>query len=241
MYKEKNILGLIPARGNSKGLPRKNIKPLLGKPLIAWTIEQALASKYLDKVVVSTDDEKIAEISKKYGAEVPFIRPRELATDEAKGIDVILHAINWLKENDKQKQYDLIILLQPTSPLRTREDIDKAIEFLFLKEAKSIVSVCEVDQHPLWSNTLPEDGCMKNFIRQEIMNINRQKLPVFYRLNGAIYLAYCNYIKEQKSFFGKNTFAYIMPKSRSMDIDDEVDFKLAQILVKNNISNFLKD
>jgi len=241
MYKSKNILGLIPARGGSKGLPRKNIKLLLGKPLITWTIEQALASKYLDRVVVSTDDKEIAEISKKYGAEVPFLRPRELATDEAKGIDVILHAINWLKENDKQKQYELIILLQPTSPLRTREDIDKAIEFLFLKEAEAIVSVCEVDHHPLWANTLPEDGCMKDFIRQEIMNKNRQELPVFYRLNGAIYIAYCDYLQKQKSFFGKKTFVYIMPKSRSMDIDDEVDFKLAQILVKNNISNFLKD
>lgn len=231
MYKGKNILGLIPARGGSKGLPRKNIKPLLGKPLIAWTIEQTLASKYLDKVIVSTDDKEIAEISKKYGAEVPFIRPRELATDEAKGIDVTLHAINWLKENDKQKQYDLIILLQPTSPLRTREDIDKAIELLFLKEAKAIVSVCEVDHHPLWANTLPEDGCMKNFIRREIMNKNRQELPVFYRLNGAIYLAYWNCLKEQKSFFGNRTFAYVMPKDRSVDINNEIDFKLARNIV----------
>lgn len=234
MYKGKNILGLIPARGGSKGLPRKNIKPLLGKPLIAWTIEQALASRYLDRLVVSTDDKEIAEISKKYGADVPFMRPKELAKDNAKGIDVVLHAIYWLKENDNRRQYDLIILLQPTSPLKTTEDIDKAIELLFLKEAKAIVSVCEVDHHPLWANTLPEDGCMKDFIKQEIMNKNRQELPVFYRLNGAIYLAYCNYIKKQKSFFGEKTFAYIMPKSRSVDIDDEIDFKLAEILMKVN-------
>jgi len=235
MYKGKNILGLIPARGGSKGLPRKNIKPLLGKPLIAWTIEQALASKYLDKVVVSTDDKEITEISKKYGAEIPFIRPKELAEDNAKGIDVVLHTIDWLKENDKKKQYDLIILLQPTSPLRKSDDIDRAIELLFLKEAKAIVSVCEVDHHPLWANTLPEDGCMKDFIRKEIMNKNRQELPVFYRLNGAIYLAYCNYIKQYRSFIGENTFAYIMPRERSIDIDDEVDFGLAEILMKNNI------
>ena len=232
MYKGKNILGLIPARGGSKGLPRKNIKPLLGKPLITWTIEQALASKYLDRVVVSTDDKEIAEISKKYGAEVPFMRPKELAKDNAKGIDVVLHAIDWLKENDNRKQYDLIILLQPTSPLRTTEDIDKAIELLFLKEAKAIVSVCEVDHHPLWANTLPEDGSMKDFIRREVMNKNRQELPIFYRLNGAIYLAYCDYIKKQKSFFGEKTFAYIMPRERSVDIDDEIDLKLAEILIK---------
>jgi len=238
MYKGKTVLVLIPARGGSKGLTRKNIKQLLGKPLIAWTIEQSLESKYLDRVIVSTEDKEIAEVSKKYGAEVPFMRPRELATDEAKGIDVILHAIDWLNENDKQKQYNLIMLLQPTSPLRATEDIDKAIEFLFLKEAKAIVSVCEVDHHPLWANTLPEDGCMKDFIRKEIMNKNRQELPVFYRLNGAIYLAYCNYIKERKSFFGEETFAYIMPKNRSVDIDSNLDFKLAGLLMGKKKTRF---
>jgi len=229
MYKGKTILGLIPARGGSKGLLRKNIKLLLGEPLVAWTTEQALASKYLDKVIVSTDDEEIAKISKNFGAEVPFMRPKELASDKAQGIKVVLHAIDWMEKNDKQN--DLLMLLQPTSPLRRSEDIDKVIELLFLKEAKAIVSVCEAGHHPLWANTLPEDGCMKNFIRQEIMNKNRQELPVFYRLNGAIYLAYCNYLKEQKCFFGEDTFAYIMPKSRSVDIDNEVDFKLAEILM----------
>lgn len=239
MYNGKTILGLIPARGGSKGLPRKNIIPLLGKPLIAWTIEQALASKYLDRVVVSTEDKEIAEISKKYRAEVPFIRPKELAADNAKGIDVVLHTMDWLEENNKC--YDLLVLLQPTSPLRTFEDVNNAIELLFLKEAKAIVSVCEVDHHPLWTNTLPEDRCMKDFIRKEIMNKNRQKLPVFYRLNGAIYLAYWNYLKEQKNFFGNETFAYIMPHIRSIDIDSEVDYKLAEVLIKNNIPKLAKD
>ena len=235
MYKEKTILALIPARGGSKGLPRKNIRPLLGKPLIAWTIEQAKASKYIDRVVVSTDDEEIADVAKKYGAEVPFMRPKELATDEAKGIDVVFHAMGWFRKNEKNKQYDLIMLLQPTSPLRTADDIDKAIELLFLKKAKAIVSVCEVDHHPLWANTLPENRCMKDFIRKKIMNKNRQELPTFYRLNGAIYLAYWDYIKEQKGFFGKETFAYIMPKERSVDIDGEIDLRLAEILGENSI------
>ena len=232
MYRGKNILGLIPARGGSKGLPGKNTRPLLGKPLIAWTIEQALTSKYLDRVVVSTDDKEIAEISKKYGAEIPFMRPKKLAEDNAKGIDIVLHTIDWFRENDKRKQYDLIMLLQPTSPLRKSEDIDKAIEYLFLREAKAVVSVCEVDHHPLWANTLPEDGCMKDFIRKEIINKNRQELPVFYRLNGAIYLAYCDYINQCKSFIGKDTFAYIMPRERSIDIDDEIDLRLAETLMK---------
>jgi N-acylneuraminate cytidylyltransferase/CMP-N,N'-diacetyllegionaminic acid synthase len=235
MYQEKSILALIPARGGSKGLPRKNIRPLSGKPLIAWTIEQSMKSRYLDRVIVNTDDKEITKISKEYGAEVPFIRPKELARDEAKGIDVVLHTIDWLKENDKGKKYDLIMLLQPTSPLRKYEDIDKAIELLFLKEAKAIVSVSEVDHHPLWSNTLPEDKSMRNFIKKEIKNKNRQELPVFYRLNGAIYLAYCDYIKEKKSFIGKDTFAYIMSRERSIDIDDEIDLRLASLLLKERI------
>ena len=234
MYREKTIIGLIPARGGSKELPRKNIRPLLGKPLIVWTIKQALASEYLDRVIVSTDNKEIAEISKKYGAEVPFMRPKELATDKAKGIDVVLHVIDWMKRNDNL--YDLIMLLQPTSPLRTKEDIDKAIELLFLKKAKAIVSVCEVSHHPYWSNMLPPDGCMADFIKPEIANKNRQELPTFYRLNGAIYLAYWSYLREQRTFFGQETFAYIMPRDRSIDIDSEIDLKLAEILMKIYIS-----
>ncbi len=163
-----NITAIIMARGGSKGIPGKNIIDFCGKPLIAWTIEQALVSKYLDRIVVSTEDKEIAEISIKYGADIPFVRPKELAEDNAKGIDVVLHATDWFRENDKRKQYDLIILLQPTSPLRITEDTDKAIEFLFLKEAKAIVSVCEVDHHPLWANTLPEDGCMKNLLDKKL-------------------------------------------------------------------------
>ena len=160
------------------------------------------------------------------------MRTKELAMDNAKEIDVVLHAIVCSKEDDRRKQYDLIMLLQPTSPLRKSVDIDKAIEFLFFKKAKAIVSVCEVDHHPLWANTLPEDGCMKDFIRQEIMNKNRQELSVFYRLNGAIYLAYCNYLKKYRSFIGEKTFAYVMPRERSIDIDNEVDLSLAEVLIK---------
>jgi len=230
MYKEKTILGLIPARGGSKALPKKNIRPLRGKPLIAWTIEQALASKYLDRVIVSTDNEEIAMISKKYGAEVPFMRPKELGTDKVKGVEVVLHLIDWMEKNEKS--YDLLMLLQPTSPFRTSEDIDKAIEILFLKKAQAIVSVCETEHHPYWSNILPKNGCMKGFIKPEALNKNRQDLPIFYRVNGAIYLAYWNYLKKQRSFFNPETFAYIMPQERSVDVDREVDLKLAEALMK---------
>jgi len=231
MYKGKRILALIPARGGSKGLPRKNIKPLLGKPLIAWTIEQAKASKYIDKVVVSTDDEEIAEVAKKYGAEVPFLRPKELATDEARGIDVVLHGIGYFKS--LYGTDFIFVYLQPTSPLRRSEDIDNAIEELFSNpKAKAIISVCEVEHHPLWTGVLPEDKCLANFINKEVADKNRQELPKYYRINGAIYLGFADYIENNKSFFGENTYAYVMPVERSIDVDNIVDFKLAELILK---------
>lgn len=231
MFKSKKIIALIPARGGSKGLPKKNILPLLGKPLIAWTIEQALLSKYIDKILVSTDDEKIAQISRKYGAEVPFIRPNKIATDKATGMQVVFHALKWLEKHNEC--YDLIILLQPTSPLRVNKDIDKAVQLLFTKNARAIVSVCETYHHPWWSNRLPKDLNMKSFISPEILNKRRQDLPVFYQLNGAIYLADTNYLHQYNGFFGPNTFAYKMPKERSIDIDLDVDFKLAALLLED--------
>ena len=230
MYNNKKILCVIPARGDSKGLPDKNIKKLLGKPLIVYSIEQALNSKYIDRVIVSTDDKKIADISRKYGAEVPFVRPKKLATDDANGVDVVLHAISWMEKNIET--FDIVILLQPTSPLRTTEDINNSIKLLFLKRAQTIVSICETEHHPYWSNTLPKNGNMKNFIRKEIINKNRQQLPTFYRLNGAIYIAYCNYLKNLKGFISKRTYAYIMSQERSVDIDDYIDFEIAKILLK---------
>lgn len=233
MYNNNKIIGIIPARGGSKGIRKKNIVDLAGKPLIAHTIEQAKGSKYIDEIIVTTDDEEIADIARKLGVEVPFSRPKALATDEAKGIDVVLHAITWFDSNEES--FDIVMMLQPTSPLRLSEDIDKAIELLFLKNAMAIVSVCKSEHHPLWSNTLPEDGNMKNFINPEYMNKNRQELPVIYRLNGAIYLSFCNYIKDRKSFYGENTFAYIMPEERSIDIDNILDFKLAELLLNSVI------
>jgi N-acylneuraminate cytidylyltransferase/CMP-N,N'-diacetyllegionaminic acid synthase len=185
MINEKSVLAIIPARGGSKGLTGKNIKELCGKPLIAWSIEQAKSCSGIDRIVVSTDDRRIAEIATKYGAEIPFMRPAELANDTASTIEVIFHAINWLKEHENY-QAGYTLLLQPTSPLRIAEDIEGAIRMLKDKDARAIVSVCKTDHHPWWSNILPEDGNMKDFLRPEILNKRRQDLPVFYRLNGAI-------------------------------------------------------
>lgn len=212
-------------------MPGKNIKLLGGKPLIAWTIEQAKKSKYLDYIFVSTDCEIIADISKKYNAKVPFLRPKELATDNAKAIDVIMHALDYLE--GQGCLFDLVMYLQPTSPLREPEDIDYAIESLFLSKAQVIVGVCEAEYHPMTMNTLPPDGCMKNFLKPELIDTNRQDLPKYYRINGAIYLAYSNYLKIKRSLFGEETYAYIMPRERSVDIDNEMDFKFAEFILKS--------
>ena len=234
MFHNKKILALIPARGGSKGVPCKNMKEIAGKPLIIWTIEEALKSQYLDKVVVSTDSKEIASISRKAGAKVPFIRPQKLASDSARGIDVVLHAINW--HETQGENFDLLLLLQPTSPLRIVKDIENAIRLLFTKQAKAIVSVCENEHPPYWSNTLPENHSMKNFIDFKAIK-NRQELPTFYRLNGAIYLSDIQYLKENKGFWGEDTFAYIMPKERSVDIDSLLDFKLCELLLNEQISD----
>ncbi len=229
MYNDRKILAIIPARGASKGLPGKNIKELGGKPLIAWTIEQARQSRYLDNCILSSDSDQIISIAGKYGAKAPFVRPKELAADSSLMIDFVLHAIDWFKGNDQT--YDIIVVLQPTSPLRAAEDIDKAIEFLFIKNAKAIISVCQTDHHPYWCGTLPENHCMSDFLKPEALNKPRQMLPVFYSLNGAVYVSCAEYLKKKKSFFTEETYAYIMPRERSIDIDTELDFNIAETLI----------
>lgn len=238
MYNNKRILALIPARSGSKGLPHKNLKLLMGKPLIAWTIEQAKGTRYIDRVIVSTEDEETGRIARDFGGEVPFIRPKDLASDGTPGIDVALHALAWL-ENNENAIYDILVFLQPTSPLRDSNDIEKAVEKLFLKNAEAIVSVCKAEHHPYWMNMLPDDDCMRDFERKGAHdnNMGRQDLPVFYRVNGALYVAYCNYLKMHKNFLGKKTFAYKMPQNKSVDIDTILDFDLAEMIVKNKMGS----
>jgi len=231
MHNKKKIFALIPARGRSKGLPDKNILPLSGKPLIAWTIEAAQKSQYIDRVVVSTEDQEIAGIARQYRAEIPFSRPKNLASNEAKTTAVALHALQWLKKNNDH--YDVLVLLQPTSPFRSTEDIDRAIDVFFRKKAQVVVSVCKTEHHPYWSNQLPDDGNMKEFINKRIINKNRQALPQYYRLNGAIYIAYTDYLIQRENFFGEETYAFVMPALRSVDIDNKLDFDWAEFLVGN--------
>ncbi len=224
MYKNKNFLAIIPARGGSKRLPRKNILNLNGKPLIRWSIEAGLKSKYIDKVVVTSDDAEILGIAESSGVSV-INRPVELASDTSTTFDAIKHTINNVNN------YDYIVLLQPTSPLRTAQHIDEAIEILFERSADAVVSVCEVDHSPLWSNTLPNNDNMSNFIRDDVLNKRSQDLEVYYRLNGAIYICDVNRLLQEERFLLKeNIFAYKMDKSVSIDIDEEIDLKIAQAL-----------
>jgi CMP-N,N'-diacetyllegionaminic acid synthase len=231
MIKNKSVLAIIPARKGSKRLVGKNMLDLKEKPLIAWTIEEALKSKYIDNIIISTDDENIINLSKQYkGINVPFVRPKELSSDKATSLDVVLHALNYYSSIDKN--FDYVMLLQPTSPLRKSKDIDYSIEELS-EEVKSVVSVCETEHSPLWSNILPDNKSMKNFLSKEFLNLRSQDLPKYYRLNGAIYISEVKYLVKEKGFFGDQTKAYTMPIERSIDIDDEIDFKFVEFLIKN--------
>lgn len=232
MYRERTILALIPARGGSKGIPKKNIKPLLHKPLISYTIESAKQSRYIDRVIVTTDDAEIARISREWGAEVPFMRPKELAADDTPGIAPVLHALTWL-EKEEGFAPGYVVLLQPTSPLRNTDDIDRAIETLFAQEGTTLISVSESKDHPFWMQTI-EEGCLKPFMDADVKNkyYRRQDLPKVYRFNGAIYMAGTEYLLANQSFFSERTVPYLMPRERSIDIDDAVDFQLAELILR---------
>lgn len=221
------ILAIIPARGKSKVIPRKNIRLLAGKPLIAYSIETALKSKYIDRVVVSTEDDEIADVAKIYGAKV-IKRPEELARDDSPTIDVVFHALDVLKLEDYNP--DILVLLQPTSPLRTREDIDNAIKLFLEKDCESVVSVCE-SIHLYWSFKI-EERYLKPVFDKKYLKMRRQDLPKLYLPNGAIFVTTPVILRMYNSFYCNKTLPYIMPTERSIDIDNEKDFILAEILMK---------
>lgn len=233
MYELKKITAIIPARGGSKGLPNKNLRNMVGKPLIAWSIEQAKLCNLIDTIIVSTENDEIAFVARQYGAEIPFKRPASLADDTVNVMDVLIHALAEL--SSKLTLTDLVVLLQPTSPLRVADDISNAIHIFSEREAHAVVSVCEVDHSPIWANTLPADLCMKNFIRPEALNRNRQDFEVYYRINGAIYLAEIGFLLDNKNFYDEKTFAYVMPRERSVDVDSLVDFEYAEYLLGKSL------
>lgn len=222
------MIAIIPARGGSKGLPGKNIRPLNGKPLIAYTVEAALQAKHIDRVIISTDDEEIARIAVQYGAELPFMRPSYLASDTAMAVDNYIYTIGRLEE-ETGKHIDSFVVLQPTSPLRTSEDIDGAIELFIEKNADSVISYTQ-EAHPIsWHKYLDREGHFIDIIKSKMSN--RQDLKVSYYPNGAVYVFKTAIIRGKK-YYTDNSFAYIMPRDRSVDIDYIEDFEYAEFLLQ---------
>lgn len=226
MIGTKKVLAIIPARGGSKGVPRKNIREVAGKPLIAWTILQARKSLYIDRLVVSTDDEEIADVARQWGSEVPFLRPAHLAKDDTPGIDPVLHALESLPG------YDYVVLLQPTSPLRSHADIDGCIELCAGRAACSCVSVTQPEKSPYWMFTIDDCGKMQWLFESDKLIARRQDLPPAYALNGAVYVAATESIVESRSFVTEGAVPYLMSNGNSVDIDTEADLLLAEILLQ---------
>jgi N-acylneuraminate cytidylyltransferase len=222
-----SVLAIIPARGGSRGIPRKNIKALMGKPLIGWTIDVAEQSSCVDRIIVSTEDEEIASVARKLGADVPFIRPAELAADDTPGISPVLHVISQLPN------YDWVLLLQPTSPLRSPEDIDGIWQFCQEQGAPSAVSVCEVGEHPYLMYKCDTAQRLEPIIKGRPDVACRQDLPPVYALNGALYLARTEWLLKRQDFIGQDTLGYIMPPERSVDLDTPQDWRWVEFLIEH--------
>ncbi len=225
------VIGLITARGGSKTIPRKNVLPVGGKPLIAWSIEAAKKSR-LDGLIVSTDDAEIAEVCRAWGAEVPFTRPAELAGDASPHIDVVVHAAEWMTANLEPRP-DYVMLLQPTSPLRTATDIDAAIELALSRNAPAVASVQAVEQHPYLLKQRLADGSLADFMANDIGYLRRQDLPELFAPNGAIYLTRIEVILNQRTFWPAGTLGYEMPPERSLDVDTPWDLYLADLILRD--------
>ena len=224
------VLAVVPARAGSKRLPQKNIKLLNGKPLIAYTFDEIQKSKYITTTVATSDCSKVIQISQQYANTYSLLRPEELASDTVSSVDVLLHAVEYAEQFGS---FDIICLLQPTSPLRTASDIDNAIELYIDKKAKGVVSMTQCEHSPLWSTPLGNKSDFKNFISQ-LQNTRSQDLPNYYQLNGAIYLVDKHTLfSQRKLFLEQDYYPYIMPAENSVDIDTQVDFIVADTLLKN--------
>lgn len=229
MIDGKKVLAIIPARGGSKSVPRKNIKLLGDHPLIAWTINEAKKSAYIDRLIVSTDDEEIAEVARKYDCEVPFLRPAELAQDNTPGIDPVLHALMMIPG------YDYVMLLQPTSPLRKVNDIDGCLEKCIHEKANSTVSVSLVDKSPFWMYSMTERSLLEPVMAHKTPYTRRQDIPTIYSLNGAVYVAQSEWLQSTQTFLTQETIGFIMPKERSVDVDTPLDFLIVESLLMREL------
>jgi len=232
MKNNKRVLGVILARGGSKAIPRKNIKDINGHPLIAYTIYEALKSKYLDRLVVSSDDDEIRSISEAYGAEAPFSRPKDLSGDKAKPVECNLHATKWI-EDDEGKKYDYVVELLVTNPFKTSVDIDNVIEKQVYTDADSVIAVMPLeDHHPIRIKKIV-DGKIRDFILPEVPESRRQDLkPKAYIRNGSIYSMRRDMLEKGIRYGTDNSLAYIMPRERTVNIDEPMDFIIADYLMK---------
>jgi N-acylneuraminate cytidylyltransferase len=234
MIAGKSVLGLIAARGGSKGIPGKNILKINGRPLLQWSIDTARESRYIDRLILSSDDRAIIEVAKSAGCEVPFLRDAALATDEASSIEVVVDALN------RVPGYDIVVLLQPTSPLRIAADIDGAIALLNSSGAGACVTVCEADEHPYWMFRIGEDNRLSRFAEPAgEMPLRRQDLPQAWSLNGAVYVAGCDWFLNNRTFLSPATVGYPMPAARSLDIDTAADLELLKRIVGEQIDGSL--
>ncbi len=231
MGEQKKVLAVIPARSGSKGLKDKNIKDLCGKPMMVYSIEAALKSGIFDTIHVSTDSEKYKNIALDYGADVPFLREETLSTDFANSWDVVRFVVSEYEK--RGKNFDIIVLLQPTSPLRTAENIIDAYDMMMERHAKAVISVCEPDHSPLWADTISSDGNMKGFIKREYRGIPRQALPLYYIVNGAIYIIRRDILNADMSdIYDNECYAYVMSRENSVDIDNELDYRMASFMIQ---------
>ncbi|MBF0213572.1 MAG: acylneuraminate cytidylyltransferase family protein [Magnetococcales bacterium] len=223
MIQDATVLAVIPARGGSKGVPRKNIRPLAGKPLLAWSIEAALACPEIDRLVLSSEDEEIMAVARQWGCDVPFPRPAELATDDALSLDVAMHLLATLPE-----PYDFLVWLQPTSPLRAPEDISRCLRLCMESGAQSAVTVTPAEKSPHWMYHVEPSGAMRPLLAGDATRTNRQALPPVYQLNGAVYVARIPWMRQAGRMMNERSLACVMPAERSIDIDSERDFHLAE-------------
>ncbi|MBF0483581.1 MAG: acylneuraminate cytidylyltransferase family protein [Candidatus Omnitrophica bacterium] len=235
MYKGKKIIAIIPARGGSKGLPQKNILPVAGKPLIAYSIEQALACPYIDQVLVSTDSAEIGDIAKKYGAEVPFLRPAHLALDKSSTMDVLLHAVTFLEEHGEK--FEVMVLLHVTAPLRSVDDISNSISMLVDGDYDDVFSVSDAHRSPYFNMVEKKDHFYAPVISTDF--VSRQQTPQVYDLNASIYVWWVEVFKRSPKVYLPKSGVYVMPKERSVDVDDAFDFFMVQCLMdhKNHEGN----
>ena len=228
-----DCLAVVTARGGSKGVPGKNLAPVAGRPLIAWTIAAAQGATQVTRVIVSTDSQEISGVAREWGAEVPFLRPAELARDQTPGVEPVLHAIEWLAENEGYRP-NLVLLLQPTSPLRTAADIEAALARLAETGADAVVGVTLAEHHPYWTKAIDDQGYLRNFVAADQVPDRRQDLPPAYAVNGAIYLIRREVLLRDRTLFPERTVGYAMPPERSLDVDTRWDLDLADIVLRGH-------